>query len=255
MNYKYKKTHHDYELYSISHPRIKTRVQQHIIRCFARDLTATETAKIVGKDVRTINPIYQWLRGIISSHYRDFLRFQRYDMDYELMLFLSQSAMMTMYFNTDHRVEWDKHTVLLRSHSDLKERSITEMLQYTLNNKKQTECYQSHLAQNRDWLMDRYIRHRMKKLRSRLFDNEHHVMENIYRFLTTIHVLWHKGIGEEMVQEIKGRHIGFGDNLEKAGVLHIDSMFEKYAFDFHRKIKADMIFSDLMTFLDDYPNA
>lgn len=242
--------------YTHPHPKLKSKRQQNILRCFAADFTATQTASIVDRDVRTINPIYQWLRGVIANHHSEFLRFQEYDINYELVLLLSQSAMVTMYwYDTDQASMWDNHTLLLRGNETDQQASIAELLRRTFADEQQFALYEQHINQNRDWLMQHFISHRMKRLRTRMADNNAHVMENIYRFLIAAHVLWHNGMDTGIEKAIKGRHIGSGETLEKAGVLHIDRLFEQCAFQVHAEVKASIIFSDLMHWLHQNPHA
>lgn len=244
------------ECYKIAHPRAKTKLQQDIIRCFARDFTATETAKIIRRDIRTINPFYRWLRGIIAQHYQEFLRFREHDMDYDLMLLLSHTAMMTMYwFNTDHAVVWDTHTVLLTGEAEQQNKTTAELMRHTLDDVQRRADYHRHVERNHIFLSDTFIRYRMTRLRTPMLHNKAHASETLYRFMVTAHVLRHCGVAGELLTDIKGRHIGTEGNLQKAGVLHIDRLFEKYFIHAHAEMKAHIIFSDLLDWLHHHPDA
>ena len=256
MNLKFKPSPFDEIHYDIAHPKLKTRLQQDMLRCFARDLTATETATIINRDIRTINPFYQWIRGIIAQHYTEFLRFREHDMDYDMMLFLSHIAMMTMYWlNMDEVTEWDKHTVLLRADEELQHKSTAELMRYTLEDETRCRDYLRHSEQNYHWLADRFMRYRMKKLRTPMCNHTLHASETLYRLMIAIHVLLHQGVADDLTRDIKGRFIGEADNLQKAGVLHIDELFEKHFVHAHQQLKANIIFSDLMDWLHHHPEA
>jgi len=237
------------------HPKMQMKVNQDIVRCFARDLTATKAAKIVGRDVRTINPFYQWLRMIVSANYRHFLRFQEHDIDAELGIFLAHSAMMTMYWlNTDNSRLWNKYTTFNRGVEGLADLSTRELLEYTNKDVEKKKICLRHMEQNNEWLTEKFIEYRMKKFRTGMRSDEQHSMETIYRFLITIHVLLGLGIDGDFIEDVTGRYIfGENDETEKVGVMQIDRIFEKYMINLHSETKAGIIFSDLMNWLDSHP--
>lgn len=256
MKRKFKQSPFREKHYKISHPNVRTKLQQDILRCFARDLPATETAKLINRDIRTINPFYRWLRKIVAKHHIEFLRFREHDMDYDLMLFLSHSAMITMYWlNTDQASPWDKHTLLLRGEEQFQGQSTAELMRYTLEDEARRRTYVQHSEQNYHWLTDRFMAYRMKKLRTPMCNNPDHAQETLYRFMINIHVLLNQGIAGDLAKDIKGRFIGEEGNLEKAGVLHIDELFEKHFIHAHQELKANIIFSDLMDWLHHHPEA
>lgn len=240
--------------YKIAHPRLKSRVQQDMLRCFARDLPAIKTATIINRDIRTINPFYQWIRGIIAKHHTEFLRFREHDIDYDVMLFLSHSAMITMYWlNTDHVQEWDRHTMLLRADETLQAKSTAELMRDTLKDDTSRHDYLRHSKQNYHWLADKFMQHRIKKLRTPMCNDPLHAQETLYRLMITMHVLLHQGLADDIADNIKGRFIGEAGDLEKAGVLHIDTLFEEHFIQAHQQLKANIIFSDLMDWLHHHP--
>ena len=256
MNIKFKLRPFDEAYHDIAHPKLKTRAQQDMLRCFARDLTATETATIINRDIRTINPFYQWIRSIIAQHYTEFLRFREHDMDHDVMLFLSHSAMMTMcWLNADHVQEWDRHTTLLRADEALQAKSTAELMSYTLEDDTRRRDYLHHSERNYHWLADRFIQYRMKKLRTPMCNNPLHASETLYRLMIAMHVLLHQGIADDLTRDIKGRFIGEADNLQKAGVLHIDELFEKHFIEAHKELRVNIIFSDLIDWLHHHPEA
>ncbi len=177
-------------------------------------------------------------------------------MDYDLMLFLSHTAMMTMYwFNTDHTMVWDKYTALLTGEAEQQNQTTAELMRYTLEDVQRQKIYYRHIEQNHIYLSDTFIRYRMKQLRTPMLRNKPHALETLYRFMVTAHVLRHCGGAGELLEDIKGRHIGTEGDLRKAGVLHIDRLFEKYFIHTHAEIKANIIFSDLMDWLNRHPEA
>lgn len=242
--------------YTVVHKRIKSVVQQEILRCFARDFSATETAKHVNIDVRTINPFYQWLRGIIAKHYTDFLRFRMHDIDLDLMVFLSHTAMTTMYWlNLDEAEQWDSHTLLLSGKAEYQEQSTDELMSYTFADESRKKRYSSHYQRNAYWLNDKFLQHRSKKLRTSMLDDPLHASETIYRFLITVHVLRHSELDSNIAKHVKGRFIGEAEDLQKVGVLNVDDMFEKYFVRQHLETISSIIFTDLIDWLTHHPDA
>ena len=234
--------------YKIAHPRARTKLQQDMIRCFARDLTATQTASLIKRDLRTINPYFQWLRQIVAKHYQEFLRFREHDMDYDLMLFLSHTAMISMYWlDTDHSHVWDRHTVLLRGDEVMQQQSNAELMRYTLADETRRADYLRHTEQNYHWLSDQFMQRRMHKLRTPMLNHQEHASETLYRLMITLHVLLHEGLAGEISDDIKGRFIGEDGDLEKAGVVYMDELFDKHIIHAHAELKANIIFSDLIS--------
>ena len=191
----------------------------------------------------------------MSANYRHFLRFQEHDIDAELGIFLVHSAMMSMYWlDTDNSKLWNKYTTFNRGDEGLADLSTRELLEYTNKDVEKKKICLRHMEQNNEWLTEKFIEYRMKKFRTGMRSDERHSMETIYRFLITIHVLLGLGIDGDFIEDVTGRYIfGENDETEKVGVMQIDRMFEKYMINLHSETKANIIFSDLMSWLDSHP--
>lgn len=242
--------------YKIEHPKLKTIHQQDILRCFSYDYTASKASELVGMDITTINRYYSWLREIIAENYQHFMRFQQYDINYELTLFLSHSAMATMFWlDIDNIEQWDSHTVLLQGEKSYQQKSTSELMKLKLDDAGQQKRYQEHIDRNYVWLTESFINHRIKHLRTALHDNPEHASETIYRFLIASHVLLRKNIDEDIASEVKGRFIGEDDTLKKVGTLNIDKVFEELFFKRYNTTISGIIFSDLIDWCMKNPDA
>jgi hypothetical protein len=144
---------------------------------------------------------------------------------------------------------------LLTGEKERQNQTTAELMRHTLKDPQRRADYHRHVEQNHIYLSDKFIRYRMKQLRTPMLHDKAHAVETLYRFMVTAHVLKHCGVAGELLTDIKGRHIGTEGNLQKAGVLHIDRMFEKYFIHAHAEMKANIIFTDLMDWLHHHTNA